>query len=381
MIKTIKRYTIFLFRKEIKTVSIIALSVIASLLALFVLFSVLYNELDTYWNLSLDRRTYTVNFYPRENSGATSFSNFCELLQHTRFPQAEEYWLPISLSECRKTSDSNYNIATGGTDDNTEPVRDWQPVFTQEALRALHYTLSVPEISEGRWFTEQEIREGAYCVVLDSSEAGVFSIGDFINVFGFRLEIIGIAEHNEITINNFLPFSFLNRKDVDKTLISMNSNTIVFEHEIASEHMDFFRCIMRDVPWRSYEITYASYIYASVLNIVIIAVAMIVVACNLYSCHLRLVTKNLSVYKIAYFCGGTKKLLYWGLLFPSLIIITVSYFLAGILYNILAAFLLEDICKKLTLMQFMIPYLFLLIFCICSVGLAISKYLRKERIL
>ena len=381
MIKTIKRYTLFLFKREIKTVNIILLSVVISLSVLFILFSILYNELDAYQTLSLDRRTYTVNFYPKENSGATSFSNFCELLQGERFPKPEEYGLPISLSEYTQTSGSRQNIAAGNADSNAEFVRDWQPVFTEQDLNTLNYTFTVPEILEGRWFTEKEVTEGSYCVVLDSLEKENFSVGDFMDVFGLQLEIIGFAEHHEFAANNFLPFVFLNQKEVDKTCIGMNSNTIVFEHEIAEEDMDFFSGIMRTVPWRAYELNYDSYIYTSILYIVIIGISMTVVACNLYSCHLRLVAKNFTVYKIVYFCGGTKRMLYWGLLLPSLIIITFSYILSSVLYSILSGVLLPDICKVLTPAQFLIPFLFLLIFCACSVGRAISKYLRKERIL
>lgn len=261
MMRTIKFYTLFLLKREIKTVYIIFISVIASLLSLFILFSILYNELDTYWDLSLDRRTYTVNFYPKENSGATSFSNFCEMFSKTRFPKAEEFLLPISLSESRRTSDSNHDILTGGNGDDTETVREWQPVFTEEDARTLNYQFSVPEILEGRWFTEKEISEGASCVVLDSSTGQNFAIGDFLDVFGLQLEIIGFAESGTIALNNFLPFVFLNQSDIDKTLISMNANTIVFEHEIAAENMEFFSNIMQDNPSRLYEGNYASYIY------------------------------------------------------------------------------------------------------------------------
>jgi|LSQX01.3.fsa_nt_gb hypothetical protein len=365
--------TLFLIKRERKTVLIIVLSILFALSSLFVLFSILHSEIQEYNELAVEKRTYLVDFYPREESNF--YDNFSLLFERSVFPRPEEYGLPLVFGEYEEGTTGNSSIAAGGGR-YRELRAKWQFVFGKKESYELNYEVEVPELVEGRWFTEQEIEEGSNCVVLDKSRFPGASVGDNFTAFGVNVEVIGLVSGED----NFMPFSFIKQPQVDKGLISVDSNLITFEKEISKAGLGKLESVLRSMPTRLYDDNIQAYMINAVINIVIIGLSILIVSFNLFSCYHRLVDKNIPLYKVVYFCGGTKGLLYIGLLLPPLVIITPSYLIACSIFNVFISKVFSGI-NPLTFSQLLLPFVFFMGICTLYVINLISSYLRKERIL
>ena len=100
------------------------------------MFSILHSEIQEYNELAVEKRTYLVDFYPREESNF--YDNFSLLFERSVFPRPEEYGLPLVFGEYEEGTTGNSSIAAGGGR-YRELRAKWQFVFGKKESYELNY--------------------------------------------------------------------------------------------------------------------------------------------------------------------------------------------------------------------------------------------------
>lgn len=233
---------------------------------------------------------------------------------------------PETISYTKDSSETGY-----GTQPPTAPNYNisWRCVFPDERLAPLADRPEEPALSEGRWFSPEEIKTGAAVAVVGRDNFPDAKIGDSIIVLGREVRVIGIRKER-----NTLPYVLMRQLSGKKQGFFPNSFVCVFDKPLSEVQLEELarsgiteNCLF-DIRKSGYFIEIASMLAVSG-GIFLLAVLN---ALGMFK-HLILAARyRFMVLKV---CGAGQSTVFWGLYRAPLFISALSSICGTLLYRLL----------------------------------------------
>lgn len=318
---------LFLLRHDTGCVIVVFLSLFLSFSAALLIISMVGSNWRQLMSLEKEKQIYNINPSFCEFSSYPESFRKCFLEEGAPEIEGFESFSPLFAEKYT----GNYQV---------KEVAVWKACFTQQDCMKLNLTQAFPRLSEGRWFTEEELEEGSCTAVLSKVSYPNCRLGDRILVAGQEFTVIGIAESDFSAEEDFikttgggcLPFQAMCRIPFqnDRSLSCISDINVIFTAPLTQSQFNYYLKFLYVPPQSRYDTQSQGALYSLIRTLILSLGVMAAVILNLMGLYWILIKRSIYRFQLLKLCGARNRFLLVYTYFPSLTITAV-----GILFSIL----------------------------------------------
>ena len=312
---------------------IILLSLSLSICASLTMVSFFSSNMTIFQQMRIDQSSYKISFdaYWGTEGNPTPLEAFDSFFLRDNSPLVIDSYYALSFSTYPANNDTiTYGSVSDGENSGDSAARDisWRPYFPDERLAPLSEREEEKTLLEGRFFSKEELQEGASVAVVGRDSFPEVKPGDKIVVLDHEVEVIGIRKEN-----NAIPYRLMQKLSNDKKGFIPDMFVCVFNAPLSEEQL----AQLENAGFSTYcyfDIRKSGYYFEVVLMLLIIGGVLLLTVLNTLNMFQHLVLKaryRLMVMKV---CGAEKRTVFWMLYLLPLLMSIVSSAAGILLYRL-----------------------------------------------